>query len=236
MALANARYNINRAWFSDMRVIDDLRNQIFMPIDNHDELGMALFSVEAKIQSVIFYPPLFAAAFGTPDSTRDRIAAALAQFVQSLISYRSKSDLANNPMTNDPPNPAAVFTAQEMQGLQIYTNHCVICHELRANTNVWQANNGLDVVPTDLGTQNPHSSALGRSVSSAPHRCGISQCLARTCTTGALQRCAKSSTITITVYRTVQIWTACFETQRGLPSSSTSPRTISWHWRHSLTR
>lgn len=155
MALANARYNINQAWFSDMRVIGDLRNLIFMPIDNHDELGMALYSVEGKLQNSSFYAPLFAAAFGTPDITRDRIAAALAQFVQSLISYRSRSDLANNPMTNDPPDPAAVFTAQEMQGLQIYTDHCADCHEVRANTNVWQANNGLDVVPTDLGTQNP---------------------------------------------------------------------------------
>ena len=164
MALANARYNISPAWFSDMRVIDDLRNLIFLPIDNHDELGMALYSVETKLQNATFYPSLFAAAFGTPDITRDRIAAAIAQFVQSLISYRSKSDLANNPMTNDPPNPAAVFTALEMPGLQIYTDHCNVCHEVRANTNVWQANNGLDVVPTDVGTQNPafqHNAAIG---------------------------------------------------------------------------
>jgi cytochrome c peroxidase len=42
-----------------------------------------------------------------------------------------------------------------MRGLQIYEDHCQICHELHANTNVWQANNGLDVVPTDPGTQNP---------------------------------------------------------------------------------
>jgi predicted nuclease with RNAse H fold len=53
-----------------------------------------------RTQLASFYTPLFAAAFGTPEITRDRVAAALAQFLQSLISYQSKSDLANNPMTN----------------------------------------------------------------------------------------------------------------------------------------
>jgi cytochrome c peroxidase len=155
MPLANVRYNINVAWFSDMRVTGDLRNVIFVPIDNHNELGMALFPVETKLAGADFYPPLFAAAFGTPEITRERIAAALAQFVQSLISYRSKWDLANNSMTNGPGDPKAVLTAQELQGMQTYLTRCQTCHEQVANTNVWQANNGLDVVPTDPGTTNP---------------------------------------------------------------------------------
>ncbi len=155
MALANTRYNTNAAWFSDMRVTGDLRNFIFIPIDNHDELGMALFAVESKLGAVAFYPPLFAAAFGTPDITRDRIAAAIAQFVQSMISYQSKWDQAHNPMTNTPADPTAVLDAQELQGMQIYLAHCATCHESSANTNVWQANNGLDAVPTDPGTTNP---------------------------------------------------------------------------------
>jgi cytochrome c peroxidase len=51
-----------------------------------------------------------------------------------------------------------------MQGFQIYTDHCGICHEARANTNVWQANNGLDAIPTDPGTLDPalqRNGALG---------------------------------------------------------------------------
>ena len=155
MALANARYSINRSWFGDMRVNGDLRDLIFVPIDNHDELGMSLYSVEAKLKSTPFYPPLFAVAFGTPEISRDRIAAALAQFVQSMISYRSRADLALNPMANEPSNPAAVFNAQEMQGLQIYKDRCVLCHEVSASSNVWQANNGLDAIPTDPGTRIP---------------------------------------------------------------------------------
>lgn len=154
MALANVRYSSQRAWFSDMRVQGDLRDLIFEPIENHDELGMSLYSVDAKLGSTTFYPALFAAAFGSPDITRERIAAALAQFLQALISYQSKSDLANNPMTNDPPDPEAVFDAVEMRGLEIYNARCAHCHELRTNINVWQANNGLDAIPTDPGTLN----------------------------------------------------------------------------------
>jgi cytochrome c peroxidase len=155
MALANSRYSIHNSWFGDMRVHGDLRNLIFVPIDNHDEQGMALFAVEAKLKDVGFYPPLFAAAFGTPEITRERIAAALAQFVQSLIAYRSKSDRAENPMENVPFTPEAVYSAQEMRGRDLFTPRCGLCHEVHAGTNVWQANNGLDVVPSDTGTQDP---------------------------------------------------------------------------------
>lgn len=151
MALANARYSIAPAWFSDMRVRDDLRDLIFIPIDNHDELGMAAFDVEDKLQNAAFYPPLFVAAFGTADITRARIAAALAQFVQSLISYQAKIDLAENPMTNEAPKPEDVLNASELRGLEIYNDNCAICHEVHAGTNVWQANIGLDSIPSDPG-------------------------------------------------------------------------------------
>jgi cytochrome c peroxidase len=164
MALANARYNPPEAWFSDMRVGPDLRALIFVPIDNHDELGMALSSVEAKLAQVSFYPSLFNAAFGTPEVTRERIAAALAQFLQALIAYRSKADLALDPMTNIPPTPEAILTAQELQGLQVYRDHCAICHEEQAGVNIWHANNGLDETPSDIGTVVPahqRNGALG---------------------------------------------------------------------------
>ena len=155
MALANARYSIQSAWFGDMRVHADLRNLIFVPIDRHDEQGMALYGVETKLRDVAFYPPLFTAAFGTPEITRERIAAALAQFVQSLIAYRSKSDVAENPMENVPFTPEAVYSAQEMRGRDLFVPRCSLCHEVHAGTNVWQANNGLDVAPSDVGTLDP---------------------------------------------------------------------------------
>ena len=158
MALANVRYNINQAWFSDMR-IGSLQDLALIPIQNPEELGMSLRLLEAKLAATDFYPPLFQAAFGTPDVTRERIGKALAQFLQSLISYRSKFDRAYNPMTNVPPDPTQVLNAQELRGLDIFKGSagitCSLCHEIQAQTNVWQANNGLDQVPTDPGTQVP---------------------------------------------------------------------------------
>jgi cytochrome c peroxidase len=118
---------------------------------------MSLRLLEAKLAATDFYPALFQAAFGTPEITRERIGKALEQFLQSLLSYRTKFDHAYNPATNDPPDPATVLTTQELRGLKIFNGsagiQCNLCHEANAQTNVWQANNGLDAVPTDPGTQ-----------------------------------------------------------------------------------
>jgi cytochrome c peroxidase len=156
MALANVRYNINNAWFSDMRV-NSLHELALLPIANPEELGMSVRLLEAKLAATDFYPVLFRSAFGTPEITRQRIGKALEQFLQSLISYRTKFDRAYNPATNDPPDPAAVLTSEELRGLEIFNGsagiQCNMCHEANAQTNVWQANNGLDEVPTDPGTQ-----------------------------------------------------------------------------------
>jgi cytochrome c peroxidase len=158
MALANVRYNGNSAWFSDMRV-NTLHELALMPIQNPAELGMSLRLLESKLAATDFYPPLFQAAFGSPQVTADRIGRALEQFLQALISYRSKADLAINSMDNVYIDPALVLTAQELRGLDIFNGAagipCSLCHEVNAATNVWQANNGLDLVPQDPGTTVP---------------------------------------------------------------------------------
>jgi len=51
--------------------------------------------------------------------TRERIGQALEQFLQSLMSYRSKFDLAKNPITNGGSSTAPLFTAQEQRGFEI---------------------------------------------------------------------------------------------------------------------
>jgi cytochrome c peroxidase len=168
MSLANARYSNHEAWFWDMRV-RSLRELVLIPLQGAEELGASLPMLEAKLASTTFYPPLFETAFGTPEINSDRIARALAQFVQALISYRTKFDRAFNPMTNDPPTPEVVFTAQEMRGVELFRNgpgggFCEVCHEARAHDNDWQANNGVDIQPADPGTQTPglqRNGALG---------------------------------------------------------------------------
>lgn len=68
-----------------------------LPIQDDIELGNTLPRLVTKLASADFYPPLFEAAFGTPEINSDRIAKALAQFVRPLISYSSTFDRVDNP-------------------------------------------------------------------------------------------------------------------------------------------
>jgi cytochrome c peroxidase len=124
------------------------------PLEDHRELGMSPDLLVSKLAQVPFYSPLFTAAFGSPEVSVERIRAALAQYVGSLLSYRTRHDLAFNPMDNEPVDPALVLNSEELRGFQLYQARCSGCHRTAASTNEWQANNGLDVVPEDLGTTN----------------------------------------------------------------------------------
>jgi hypothetical protein len=75
MALANTRFNLRERWFADSRA-STLESLVLMPIEDPAELGNLLPLVETKLAETDFYPPLFAAAFGTPDITAERIARA----------------------------------------------------------------------------------------------------------------------------------------------------------------
>jgi cytochrome c peroxidase len=156
MALGNVRYSIHNSWFSDMRV-HSLESLVLEPIQNPEELGSSLDRLVPKLQAAQFYAPLFEAAFGTPEINQDRITRALGQFLRSLISYRSRFDEAFNPPFNGPGDPASLLTPQEMRGFQIYDDdgrrRCNLCHELHGGANEWQANNGLDLVPSDPGVE-----------------------------------------------------------------------------------
>jgi cytochrome c peroxidase len=156
MALANARYNIGAGWFSDMRA-RSIREVAHQAMTNTTEMGSALTDVETKVRSTPFYPPLFEAAFGSPEITSDRILRAIEQYVQALISYRSRFDQACVSMDNEPKDCSLVLTAEEMRGKEIFSAAgdahvpCSLCHELPAAANVWQANNGIDSTTTDPG-------------------------------------------------------------------------------------
>jgi cytochrome c peroxidase len=156
MPLANVRYNLRDAYFSDLRA-QTLENLVLMPIQESTELGNSLDLLEAKLAATDFYPPLFTAAFGTPEVTRDRIAKAVAQFLRSMISYQSRFEQAFDTMeVNQPINPSAILTAQELAGQQVWatsTNVCGGCHTDFVFTTNDAQNNGLDATITDPGYQ-----------------------------------------------------------------------------------
>src|SRR6185295_14903648 len=105
MGLNNARYYARGHFFWDERAAT-LEDQVLQPIQNSVEMGMTLPALVTRLSAEPFYTNLFANAFGTPVVDTNRISRALAQFVRSMVSTRSKYD-AGVPVgfTN--------FTAQE---------------------------------------------------------------------------------------------------------------------------
>ena len=83
---------MNSNFFGDGRAAA-LESQAVMPVQNHMEMGLEDLDVLAKkLQGASYYPPLFNAAFGSPEVTKQGITYALAQFMRSMHSFNSKFD------------------------------------------------------------------------------------------------------------------------------------------------
>jgi cytochrome c peroxidase len=148
--LANARFYQPGRFFWDERAAT-LEEQVLGPIQNPVEMGMTLDTLVLKLRATPYYPPLFAAAFGTPEITSDRIARALAQYVRSLVSGGSRYDRAFD--ATGRANLAGVLTAQEQQGEQLFRSAgCAQCHTTVAQVSDAAHNTGLDAVTLDVGT------------------------------------------------------------------------------------
>lgn len=156
MSLINAAYYPNGHFFWDERAAS-AEAQASGPIKNAVEMGMTMPSLVAKLQGLPYYPGLFKQAYGTPGIDSVRIVRALAQFVRSLVSYRTKYDAGRAlvPAGQDPVlTPYANFTAEENRGKQIFfspAGGCGACHGTETFTGPAAQNNGLDLVYADNG-------------------------------------------------------------------------------------
>jgi cytochrome c peroxidase len=124
--LTGLRYNIRARFFWDERG-GNLEDMVLLPILSSIEMGMDLSSLPGKLGHIDDYPALFRRAFGDPAVTERRIALALAQFLRSLVSYRSRYDQgiahASSVMA-----PFANFTRQENHGKALFVRSCARCH------------------------------------------------------------------------------------------------------------
>jgi cytochrome c peroxidase len=125
MGLSHARWYQRKHFFWDERA-NTLEDQVLMPIQNATEMGMTLDALTNRLAAEPFYAELFITAFGTPNVTSERISRALAQFVRSIVSVRSKYDIG---VTNGFQN----FTPQENLGRDIFFGRvgnatCAACH------------------------------------------------------------------------------------------------------------
>jgi cytochrome c peroxidase len=151
MGLTNARfYERGRAFWDDRAA--SLETQALMPIQDEIEMGMTLPKLEARLSGIRYYPPLFEAAFGSPEVTSRRIGQAISQFIRSMVSVDSKYDegraKVSNP-TTDFPN----FSTKENLGKSLFMLPeqlggigCIRCHTTEAFINPARGpiNNGLD--------------------------------------------------------------------------------------------
>lgn len=153
MSLSFARFYTNGRFFWDERA-ETLEDQTLMPIQDPIEMGMTLDEAVDRLEETIFYPSLFADAFGTPEITPDRMSRALAQFVRSIVSVNSKYDRGRAEQGGRPGRePLPNFTDSENRGMELFfgTARCSECHSGDAMAPDRVFSNGLDAFPRDQG-------------------------------------------------------------------------------------
>lgn len=156
MSLINARYYPNGMFFWDQRAAT-LEIQTLTPVQDHVEMGMNLDTLVNRLRSKAHYPVLFQRAFGDQAINSTRIAASLAQFVRSIISYQSKFDIGRaqvTPPLNPVQTPYPNFTAEENQGKQLFFSAqtaCNACHGTETFTAPIEKNNGIENPSVDRG-------------------------------------------------------------------------------------
>jgi len=142
MGLANCRYYFGGRMFADERAAS-LEELALMPIQDEVEMGLSLPELEDRLTNTAFYRPLFEDAFGDSTVSSDRVAKALAQFLRSIVSYRSKYDEAMTAGPGDTPDFIGTFTPEEFTGLAVFEGvlgynvkqaNCVQCHATGVQT------------------------------------------------------------------------------------------------------
>jgi cytochrome c peroxidase len=144
MPLVNLRYYQRARFFWDERA-GNLEDMVLLPIQNRLEMGQDLRRVVDTLARDATYPALFGRAFGDREITEQRIGKALAQFVRSIVSYRSRYDegraraqTAHDDFDN--------YTVQENRGKALFMRNCSNCHMKDGNEHFFvptPANTGL---------------------------------------------------------------------------------------------
>lgn len=103
----------------------NLESLVWMGIVAKHEMHGTIDMTVEMIKSIDIYPPMFKAAFGTDEVNIDRISKALAQYIRTIIAYRSKFQKFIRH------EPGVTLTASEMRGYQLFMSEsadCFHCH------------------------------------------------------------------------------------------------------------
>ncbi len=199
----NAMPLFNLAWrnsfFWDGRA-PTLRTQALLPIQDHTEMDELLTNVVAKLQSPrrrrgnesqtipgrndqrlltssptgeMEYSAAFAAAFGSPEITPEKIGLALESFVLTLTSFESKFDRAfrGEAQLNDAEKRGfELFMTEYDPRREQYGADCFHCHGGALFQSQTFANNGLDPDPSSTKLFDVRAKVLSGEFDSGRHR------------------------------------------------------------------
>ena len=153
MSAVNMLWNTN-GYFWDGRA-QKLRDQSVIPIQDVLEMNETMENVVEKLEQDTLYTHQFFRAFGSEDISSYRIGLALEQFMNSIVSYRSKYDLYLD--------GEATFTEEEELGMELFFEEynpyfpetsgadCGHCHGGKNFSSQEYMNNGLDSIYNDDG-------------------------------------------------------------------------------------
>ena len=144
MPLVNVRYYERARFFWDERA-GNLEEMVLLPIQSRIEMGQDLKQVVDTLTRDSVYPVLFARAFGDRQINEQRIGKALAQFVRSIVSYKSRYD-DGRARAQSPQDDFGNFTLQENRGKALFMRNCGTCHMRDGNEQFFvstPANTGL---------------------------------------------------------------------------------------------
>ena len=120
---------------------NDLESLNFGPLTHPDEIAADLEEILAYLIQDKTYPELFAQAFPKDPIQSATISRAISQYTRTLISQTSKYD--------DWKKGKATLSSLELQGYNLYQNHCSSCHQEGLFTDLDYHNNGLDMTYPD---------------------------------------------------------------------------------------
>ena len=147
----------NLAWkssfFWDGRA-PSLRAQALVPIQDHTEMDETLDHVTAKLAADPSYPPMFNAAFGTPEITPEKLGLAIEQYLLTLTSFNSKFDHAmqgKETLNEDEKRGFELFMTENDPRTGQRGADCFHCHGGALFTDNQFHNNGLEPNDADPG-------------------------------------------------------------------------------------
>lgn len=157
MALVNIGWNTSYFWDGRAKTLEE---QVLEPVENPIEMHQSWSNAVSKLSESDEYKTMFLHAFGELGIDKYKAAKALAQFLRTMISGKSKFDVIykfeNNLALNS--EEQAIFgtiTPEENAGYDLFKSlngaDCFHCHNGPLMQVQKFSNNGLDATFSDLG-------------------------------------------------------------------------------------